>query len=120
MGMSAKTPEKIARIETQRERWLKYGVNVVLTCVVAVALAAMVTYAAERKPWRIDTTAEGLYSLKPQTIRIVRGVTSKIRLVSLYTHSKPPPSPDEEDQPSVVPPDEAAQAVNDLLEEYAN
>jgi hypothetical protein len=118
--MSEKTENKSDRSESQRQRWLTYGVNVVLTCVVAIALAAMVTYAAERKPWRIDTTAEGLYSLKPQTIRIVRGVASKIRLVSLYTHSKPPSSPDEEEQTSVVPPDEAAQAVSDLLEEYAN
>ncbi|HUB25124.1 MAG TPA: Gldg family protein [Tepidisphaeraceae bacterium] len=107
--------------ESQRQRWLKYGGNVVLTCIVAIALAIMVTYASERKPWRIDTTAAGLYSLKPQTLKILHRVNKPIRLISLYTHSKPPQSEDEdENAPAVVPADEAAQTVSDLLQEYAN
>jgi ABC-type uncharacterized transport system len=107
---------------TQRDRWLKYGANVALSCLAAIALAVLATYAAERRPIRIDATAEGLYSLKPQTIKIIRDIQTPIRLVSLYTHSKPPSSPDEDQQAqqAIVPPDEAAQTVNDLLEEYAN
>jgi hypothetical protein len=63
-----------------------------------------------------------MYSLKPQTLKIIRQVNSPIQLVSLYTRSKPPQDSDETDQAqqSVVPQDEAAQTVNDLLEEYAN
>ena len=70
-------------VSSQRERWLKYGGNVALTCIIAVALAVMATYAAGRHPIRIDTTTEGLYSLKPQTIRIIQNIKSPIRIVSL-------------------------------------
>jgi hypothetical protein len=119
--MTDKNPSTPAGSESQRQRWLKYGGNVVATCVIAVALAALVTFAAERKPLRVDTTATGMYSLKPQTLKIIKDLKTPIRLVSLYTSSKPPASPDDEDQSqiSVVPPAEAAQTVNDLLHEYA-
>jgi hypothetical protein len=120
MSQTSGTSSSVA--QTQRQRWLTYGVNVALACIVAAALAVAATYAAERKPLRIDATASGMYSLKPQTLRIIRQVNSPIQLISLYTHSKPPPDTDEGDQAqqSVVPQDEAAQTVNDLLEEYAN
>jgi hypothetical protein len=118
--MSEQKQSNPASTETQQQRWLKYGSNVALGCVVAVALAIMVTYAAERRPVRIDTTAEGLYSLKPQTLKILAQVKTPIRLVSLYTKSKPPQAEDQDASPAIVPPEQATQTVNDLLEEYAS
>jgi hypothetical protein len=119
--MSETSPIPYSTVHAQRQRWIKYGGNVLLTCIVATALAVLVTYGAERRRIRIDTTTNGLYSLKPQTLRIIRQVSTPIRLVSLYTSSKPPSSEDQDQsQPAVVPPDEAAQTVNDLLEEYVN
>jgi ABC-type uncharacterized transport system len=108
-------------VESQSQRWLKYGGNVAIACVAAVMLAVLVTYVAERRPKRIDTTASGLYSLKAQTLKIIENVNTPIRLVSLYTSSKPPESQDEDqDQPAnVLPPQEATQIVNDLLQEYS-
>ena len=51
--------------ETQKERWMKYGANVVLTSVIVVLLAIGIVYAAQRKAIRTDTTSNGIYSLRP-------------------------------------------------------
>jgi hypothetical protein len=73
------------RAESQQERWIKYGANVVLVSVVVVVLAGVVTYLAQRTGKRIDTTAGGVYSLKPQTTNILRDLPGKTKIVSLYT-----------------------------------
>src|SRR5690349_23765181 len=46
--------------------------NVALTVVVAVVLSLIVIYIAGRRSARLDTTAAGLYSLKPQTINLIK------------------------------------------------
>src|SRR5688572_26482418 len=73
------------RHESQQERWIKYGANVVLVTVVVIALAGILTYLAQRAGKRIDTTAGGAYSLKPQTANILRDLKGKTKIVSLYT-----------------------------------
>ena len=103
--------------ETQRERWLKYGGNVALATVVVILLAVLVVYLSERKSKRIDTTATGLYSLKPQTVNLIRDNSQKIKIISLYTKSKPPADEDATDAPKVDTADQA-EKVADLLEEY--
>src|SRR5688572_5811020 len=70
--------------ETQKQRWVKYGANVVLASVVVVLLAIVLTYLAQRANARVDTTHAGLYSLKPQTVNIIRDNKQKLKLVSLY------------------------------------
>src|SRR5437588_12202515 len=74
--------------ESQQERWLKYGGNVVLVTVIVILLAAAVVYAAEKKTKRVDTTSAGLYSLKPQTINVIKDNPQKIQITSLYTRTK--------------------------------
>src|SRR5215213_7879549 len=98
--------------ETQKQRWLKYGANVVLACVVVVVLAVVTTALAQRANRRLDTTQAGLYSLKPQTVNIIRDNKQKVKLVSLYTRNTNAPGArtDETDY---------AQVVDDLLDEYA-
>src|SRR5688500_4653518 len=73
------------RPESQQERWIKYGANVVLVTIVVVLLAGILTYLAQRTGKRIDTTAGGAYSLKPQTVNILRDLKGKTKIVSLYT-----------------------------------
>src|SRR5688500_9102249 len=104
------SPAQPRRPESQQERWIKYGANVVLVTVVAVVLAGILTYLAQRTGKRIDTTASGAYSLKPQTTNILRDLKGKTKIVSLYTKeiiqgNKSVPSP-------YVGP------VVDLLDEY--
>src|SRR5947208_2613362 len=84
------------RPETQQQRWIKYGANVALTVIVVIALAALVTYLAQRFNRRIDTTASGAYSLKPQTINIIKDLKSPVRIVSLYSKPTNPAQAKEE------------------------
>ena len=70
--------------ETQHQRWLKYGANVLLSVVVVILLAAAITYLAQRSGRRIDTTVGRVNSLKPQTLNIINQNNQKIKLVALY------------------------------------
>ncbi len=71
--------------ESQRQRWVKYGLNVALTIIVVIALAGFVTYIAQSKSLRKDTTAGGSYSLKPQTVALVEDLDSRMRLQKVQT-----------------------------------
>jgi hypothetical protein len=95
--------------DSQKQRWVKYGANVTLTVVVVILLAAAITFLAQRYNRRIDTTAQGFHSLKPQTLSVIRDLDEPVRIVSLYQR------PDQ--QPEGEP--DYAQVVADLLNEYA-
>jgi D-ribose pyranose/furanose isomerase RbsD len=94
--------------EDQKQRWVKYGVNVAVSIVAVVALGIALTYLAQRFPKRIDTTQAGLYSLKPQTVNLIKDLNQKIKLVSLYAAK----TARDEENPYAGP-------VQDLIEEYA-
>jgi hypothetical protein len=118
--MSEKT-NSIPGPESQQERWIKYGGNVALAVLVVVLLAAAIVYAAEKKTRRLDTTTAGLYSLKPQTINIIKDNPQKIQITSLYTHAKPRENPTAaEDAAATASVADQADKVADLLEEYKN
>ena len=93
--------------ETQRQRWVKYGSNVGLSVILAVAIVVVLVYLAQRVDHRFDTTAEGNYSLKPQTRNIIDNLKTKITLVSLYSK-----------QSTRENNDVYTQSVQDLLNEY--
>src|SRR5439155_170806 len=67
--MAEQQPQQQPLPESQKERWVKYGANVALVSIVAIVLAGLITYLAQRVNRRLDTTASGAYSLKPQTIK---------------------------------------------------
>jgi hypothetical protein len=94
--------------EDQKQRWVKYGVNVAVSIVAVVALGIALTYLAQRFPKRVDTTQAGLYSLKPQTVNLIKDLNQKIKLVSLYAAK----TARDEENPYAGP-------VQDLIEEYA-
>jgi phage host-nuclease inhibitor protein Gam len=94
--------------ESQKERWMKYGANVALSIIVVILLAGLVTYLAQKFSKRVDTTEAGLYSLKPQTVNLIKDNKQKIKLVSLYS------AKDAQDKPNPY-----AGPVQDLIEEYA-
>ena len=85
---SAEAPKSVGP-ETQRERWAKYGSNVVLTSVLVILVAAVAIYAAQKFPKRKDLTIGGSQSLKPQTVNIIKDLKQPIKLVSLYAKLKP-------------------------------
>src|SRR5688500_1690978 len=77
--------------ETQKQRWVKYGANVALASVVVILLGVIFAALAQQS-WaklHVDTTKAGLYSLKPQTKAILRDLKQDVRIVSLYTQTKP-------------------------------
>jgi uncharacterized coiled-coil DUF342 family protein len=93
--------------ETQQQRWMKYGANVALSIVVGIALVILFTFLAQAKDHRFDTTQEGVYSLKPQTLSIIGSLKSPIKIVSLYSK--------ESNREDI---DTYSQTVQDLLDEY--
>lgn len=106
--------------ESQQQRWMKYGGNVVLMTVAVIAIAVIVVYLAERRTKRLDTTSAGLYSLKPQTINIIKDNPQKVQITSLYTRAKTAGKAAAEASGEVAEANVADQAekVDDLLEEY--
>jgi hypothetical protein len=105
--------------ETQQQRWIKYGSNVVLASVIVIVLAVLVIYLGEKKSKRFDTTAAGLYSLKPQTLSLIRDNKQPITIISLYTKAKPGQNGEETpDDTTAAPAVDQPGIVSDLLEEY--
>lgn len=111
--------------QTQKERWLKYGANVVLTMVLVIGIAVAVIYLATRSSARIDMTSSGLYSLKPQTVNIIRELDQPIEIVSLYSTDVPQgelvrrTTTQEQRRDWQQEVSQEAERVRDLLEEYA-
>jgi hypothetical protein len=114
-------PPPTTRVETQQERWLKYGGNVALMTVVVIGIAIVMIWCFQTPQLsaRVDTTKAGLYSLKPQTVNIIKNNKQPIKIVSLYTPKKQGTPGVEEDFDSrgEAQPDQV-QAVTDLLDEY--
>ena len=104
--------DKPIHFDNQKERWLKYGVNVVVASIVVILLAWVIVYLAQHTNRRWDTTATSAYSLKPQTLNILKDVKAKTKLVSLYrTEAFDPKTHEMKQSPE-------AEAVADLLDEY--
>src|SRR5207245_11682742 len=83
-------PPPSPMVESQQQRWLKYGGNVALM-IVAVILIAVLLIWCFQTPYlsaRVDTTKAGRYSLKPQTGNIIKNNKQQIKIVSRYTPKK--------------------------------
>src|SRR6188474_2153422 len=103
--------------ETQKQRWVKYGANVLLTCVIVIVLVVVLLYIFQKYKVRKDTTIAGSYSLKPQTVQLVKDSKQKIKLVGIFSRNERRQSErkgeDENDLSAV-----RYQQVADLLQEY--
>jgi len=90
--------------------------------VLAVILIAVLLIWCFQTPYlsaRVDTTKAGLYSLKPQTVNIIKNNKQPIKIVSLYTPKKEgTPGVEEDSDVRNEASREQVQAVSDLLEEY--
>ena len=110
--------QKTFAVETQKQRWLKYGANVALTCVVVVLLAGFGVYIFQRHNIRIDTTASGAYSLKPPTVQLIKNVPQKVRLVGLFSRKDSAAQQQKKVQDVEDSAEVRYQRVADLLSEY--
>ncbi|HEY1923194.1 MAG TPA: hypothetical protein VGG44_10635, partial [Tepidisphaeraceae bacterium] len=94
--------------ESQHDRWWKYGLNVALSIVVAIALAFMLIWMAQSRDYRVDTTLGQTQSLRPQSVNFIQDLKEPVRIVALYPKLKS----DSHEQDFYQP-------ISDLLNEYA-
>jgi hypothetical protein len=87
MEMSSESAEKSSPLppETQRQRWAKYGSNVLLMTVLAIVVSGFIVYIVQSHDRRFDLTGQGVNSLKPQTQNVLRDLGSDVRIISLYS-----------------------------------
>src|SRR5437762_3933033 len=113
---SKQIPRPVApfQMETQQERWVKYGANVVLSVLVVLILVVLLVYLGGRANWRKDTTAAGAYSLKPQTVRLIENLPQKVRIVGLFSKAVADTTKKVVDDTPIV----HYQQVADLIQEY--
>jgi hypothetical protein len=115
MADKTKDSSKLAfAAESQQERWLKYGANVALTIVIVIALGGFLVYLAQKHNVRKDTTYEGVYSLKPQTVTLLKDLPQKVKIVGLFSTAKQEQQTKDKDDTNEV----RYQQVSDLLQEY--
>jgi hypothetical protein len=113
--MSAKDEnekETVPGPETQSQRWAKYGSNVALMVVLSIVVAGLVTYIVQARDVRIDTTAQRVNSLKPQTMNVLRDLNQDVKIISLYSKTE---AEDTENAPKGL---NKAAMVSDLLDNY--
>jgi len=104
--------------ESQKQRWLKYGSNVVLMSLIVIALAGLVIYLAQYRDKRIDMTSMHAYGLKPQSVSLLHATTQPIKIVSLYQLPENAADDSNEQRKAKIAQRERAQMVSDLLDEY--
>jgi len=76
--------KQIERDNAHAARLFWYGARVEVTVLLALAVLAMVNYAARLIYVRSDWTASGTQKLSPRSIKLVEGLTKPVRLTSLY------------------------------------
>jgi hypothetical protein len=108
MAAEKKNEMTVSKPESQRERWMKYGANVLLTSLVVILLAAMLTWIAQSRGMRIDTTIGGTQSLRPQSIKFIQDLKEPVKIVAVYPRLKSDSSQQQD----------TYQPVADLLNEY--
>lgn len=100
--MSDTTP---STIPTQRQRRLKYGLNVAVLVLAVLVIVILANWIGYRRFTRFDFTHTRQYSLSPQTMGVIAGLETPIQITTFY------------DAGSVNP--ELRRRVDDLIEEYA-
>ncbi len=124
--MADQTPTPIKyQTEGQSRRWLKYGSNTVVVSAVVVLLAVLVVYLAQRFDHQTDTTQAALYSLKPQTLKVIGDNQQHITITSFYSKAKRGDAAygtgaDAAEAAAAATVQSQAGVVADLLDEYAS
>src|SRR5262252_1900013 len=118
MEMTENQDSNLVTSDSQRERWLKYGTNVLLVSVIVIAIAGLLIYLAQFRDKRVDMTSMHAYGLKPQTVSLLHATTQPIKIVSLYQIPENAADDSNEQRKAKVGQRERAQMVSDLLEEY--
>lgn len=75
-------------IDTLRDsmggRQAKYGTNAVIYTVLTLGVIVAVNYVAAQRGWRLDVTAEGIFSLAPQTTQLLEGLDEEVIVTGFF------------------------------------
>jgi ABC-type uncharacterized transport system involved in gliding motility auxiliary subunit len=69
--------------ELLRGRTSRFGANVVLYVVVFLGFIGFFNFLANRYDHRFDLTSEGVYSLKPQTVKLLQSLQKPLKLIGI-------------------------------------
>ncbi|MGE5607816.1 MAG: Gldg family protein, partial [Bacillota bacterium] len=114
----ADTKTLTSKPETQKQRWVKYGANVAAVSLIVTVLVVLVIWLGQITNRRLDLTRSRLYSLKPQTLNVIQNNQVPVKIISLYTRTKPQQLDSDEMEEEDAAPVDRVQPVADLLEEY--
>lgn len=70
-------------------RSARFGANMILYLVVVLGILITVNYLAEKHRWRWDTTELGLYTLSPQTKKLLAGLEKSIEITAFFPDGAP-------------------------------
>ncbi len=83
------------------KRSTKYGFNAIILSVLVLGILSLANFTLSRHSWRYDTTSSGQYSLSDQTVKILKGLESEVKVSAFQTEIE-------------------SGRLNDLLKEYAH
>ena len=69
------------------KRSLKYGSNVTVQVIVVLAIIAMLAFISTRRHFRWDWTSSHLYSLSPQTKKVLDNLKKDVKVVAFFKSS---------------------------------
>jgi hypothetical protein len=80
------TNQTTRRPPTRAQRWLMYGTNVAVLLIAVLAIVVLINWIAVRNAEHLylDLTASRMYSLSDQTMKVLDGVDSDIRIVTVF------------------------------------
>ncbi|MBU0711119.1 Gldg family protein, partial [bacterium] len=64
-----------------KDRRLLYGGNMLLVIILATAILGLLNYFSARHSWRVDTNTGKTFSLAPQTVKLLKSLTSDIEIL---------------------------------------
>lgn len=70
--------------ESAGRRRLKYGANTIVAAAIVLAILALANYVAYRKPKRFDLTEVSLYSLSPQSLKLLSELQEDIYVEAFF------------------------------------
>src|SRR5262245_8794538 len=66
-------------------RSVRYGANAIFYSLIALGIVAMVNFLSSKHHKRFDLTEEGVHTLAPQTVKILKALEKDVEVVAFYT-----------------------------------
>jgi ABC-type uncharacterized transport system involved in gliding motility auxiliary subunit len=66
-----------------------YGANTLISAVIFLAILVVLVLIAERKPFRVDVTQTGSFSLSPQTLNLLKAMDKPVQVKLFFSNAGP-------------------------------